>query len=65
MKPGVTPAQLQAEVTALAKRLAAMYPDTNRAVEATVTPLWEGHLGVEKLLLKPLRILMALSACSC
>ncbi|MGA7414700.1 MAG: ABC transporter permease [Bryobacteraceae bacterium] len=61
LKPGVTPEQLRAEVTALAKRLATMYPDTNRAVEATVTPLWEGHLGVEKLLLKPLRVLMAVS----
>lgn len=61
LKPGVTSAQLTAEVAALAKRLATMYPDTNRAVEETVTSLWEGHLGVEKLLLKPLGILMALS----
>lgn len=61
LKPGVTPEQLRGEVAALARRLATIYPDTNRAVEATVTPLWEGHLGVEKLLLKPLRMLMAVS----
>ncbi len=61
LKPGVTIGQARAEVAALGKRLAAMYPDTNRGIELTVTPLWQGHLGAQGMLLQPLRILMALS----
>jgi predicted permease len=59
LKPGVTIGQARAEVSALAKRLAATYPRTNRGVDATVVPVREGHLGAQGLLLKPLRILMA------
>ncbi len=59
LKPGVTIEQAGAEVAALARRLAAMYPDTNRGVDAQVTPVWKGHLGAQGMLLKPLRILMA------
>ncbi len=59
LKPGVTIEQLRAEVSALAKRLAAEYPDTNRGVDATAVPVWAGHLGAQGMLLKPLRILMA------
>ena len=61
LKPGVTIEQARAEVAALGKRLAAMYPATNRGVDLTVTPLWQGHLGAQGMLLQPLRILMALS----
>ena len=61
LKPGVTIEQARAEVAALGKRLAAMYPPTNRGVDLTVTPIWQGHLGVQGMLLQPLRILMALS----
>lgn len=61
LKPGVTIEQARAEVAAISKRLAALYPDSNRAVEARVTPLWGGHLGAQGTLLKPLRILMAVS----
>ena len=59
LKPGVTLDQAQAEVSALAKRLAAEYPDTNRGVDAIVVPVWAGHLGAQAILLKPLQILMA------
>ena len=59
LKPGVTLDQAQAEVSALAKRLAAEYPDTNRGVDAIVVPVWAGHLGAQGILLKPLQILMA------
>ncbi len=62
LKPGVTLEQARAEVVVLAKRLAAAYPDTNRGVDATMTPVWGGHLGAQHLLLKPLQILMAVCA---
>lgn len=59
LKPGVTIEQMRAEAAAVARRLAAMYPQTNRGVEANVVPVWAGHLGAQGLLLKPLRILVA------
>jgi predicted permease len=61
LKPGVTIERARTEVAALGKRLAALYPATNRGVDLTVTPLWKGHLGAQGMLLQPLRILMALS----
>lgn len=59
LKAGVTLDQAQAEVSALAKRLAAQYPNTNRGVDAIVVPVWAGHLGAQGILLRPLQILMA------
>ena len=59
LKPGVRLEQARAEVSALGRRLAEMYPDTNRGVDLTLTPLWQGHLGTQGILGKPLRILMA------
>jgi predicted permease len=61
LKAGVTIEQARAEVAALGRRLAAAYPATNRGVDLTVTPLWQGHLGAQGMLLQALRILMALS----
>ena len=61
LKPGVTLEQARAEVSALGKRLAELYPDTNRGIDLTLTPLWNGHLGAQGILLQPLRILMMLS----
>ena len=61
-KPGVTLEQAKDEVSALAKRLAANYPNTNRGVDAIVVPVWAGHLGAQGILLKPLQILMAVCA---
>jgi predicted permease len=62
LKPGVTLEQAKDEVSALAKRLAADYPNTNRGVDAIVVPVWAGHLGAQGILLKPLQILMAVCA---
>ncbi|HWJ46880.1 MAG TPA: ABC transporter permease, partial [Candidatus Udaeobacter sp.] len=62
LKPGVTLEQARGEISALAKRLAAQYPDTNRGVDAIVVPVWAGHLGAQGVLLKPLQILMAVCA---
>ncbi len=61
LKPGVTLQQARAEVSALGRRLAELYPETNRGIDLTVTPLWNGHLGAQGMLLQPLRILMMLS----
>jgi predicted permease len=61
LKPGVTIEQARAEADALGKRLAALYPATNRGIDVTVTPLWQGHLGAQSMLFQPLRVLMALS----
>lgn len=60
LKPGVTLEQAREEVSTLAKRLAAAYPETNRGVDATVVPVWAGHLGAQGVLLKPLQILGAI-----
>ena len=59
LKPGVTRDQAQGEISALAGRLAAAYPGTNRGVDAIMVPVWAGHLGAQGILLKPLQILMA------
>ena len=59
LKPGVTIGQADAEVEALGRQLERMHPDTNRGVAARVTPIWKGRLGAQGMLLKPLRILMA------
>ena len=61
LKPGVSLARAQAEVSALAASLAAAYPKTNRDVSANIVPPWRAHSGNGQLLLSPLRILMAVS----
>ncbi len=61
LKPGVSMARAQAEVSALAVSLAAAYPNTNRGVSANILPPWRAHSGTGDLLLSPLRILMAVS----
>jgi predicted permease len=61
LKPGVSVARAQAEVSALASGLAVAYPATNRGVSATVLPPWRAHSGTGELLLSPLRILLAVS----
>ncbi len=61
LKPGVTIAQVRTEVAGLGRRLAELYPKTNRGINLDVEPLWAGHLGAQGLLRQPLRILAALS----
>jgi predicted permease len=41
LKPGVTPAQAQAEISAVAKRMEADYPATNRGYGIQLFPLWK------------------------
>ncbi|HVO12807.1 MAG TPA: ABC transporter permease [Vicinamibacteria bacterium] len=62
LAPGATTEQARAEASAVARRLAASYPDTNRGVEATVVPVWAGQLGAQGMLMRPLAILAAVSA---
>jgi predicted permease len=62
LKPGVSIEQASAEVEALSRQLEASYPQTNRGVEASVTPIWKGRTGAQGLLMEPLRILMAVCA---
>jgi predicted permease len=62
LKPGVTLDQAREEMSAVARRLALAYPGTNRGVDATVLPVWAGHLGAQGMLLKPLQILTAICA---
>jgi putative ABC transport system permease protein len=45
LKRGATPAQAQAEMTALADHLASEYPDTNRNLTARVIPLSDQIVG--------------------
>ncbi len=61
LAPGVTIERARAEVGAVARRLAEAYPETNRGVDATVVPVWAGHLGAQGWLGKPLAILTAVS----
>ena len=40
LKPGVTRVQAQAEISAVAARLASMYPDTDKGHDVQILPLW-------------------------
>ena len=59
LKPGVTFEQADAEVDACARRLAEESPKTSKGFHASLVPVWKAHLGMQALLLAPLRILMA------
>ena len=59
LKPGVSLAQADAEVRAIATRLAGLYPDSNRGLSATLIPMWRGKRGAQSVLGTPLLILMA------
>ena len=61
LKPGVSLARAQAELSGLAASLAAAYPKSNREVSPSIAPPWRAHSGNGELLLSPLRILMAVS----
>jgi predicted permease len=61
LAPGMTIERARADVAAVARRLATAYPDTNRGVDATVVPVWAGHLGAQGMLARPLAILTAVS----
>jgi predicted permease len=57
--PGVTLGQANAEVEACARRVAEQSPRTSAGFHASLMPVWKGHIGMQSVLLAPLRILMA------
>jgi predicted permease len=59
LKPGVTFEQANAELEASSRRLAEESPTTSRGYRASLMPVWKGHIGMQAMLLAPLRILMA------
>ncbi len=61
VRSGVSVQQVAEEAAALAKRLEADYPATNRGVGATVLESWRAHNGVNEYLRIPLQILLAIS----
>jgi predicted permease len=56
LKPGVTIAQAQAEISAIGKQLEAAHPDTNRGRGFRLYPLWETPFNQAGTLLPTLRI---------
>jgi macrolide transport system ATP-binding/permease protein len=59
LKPGVTQAQAQQEISAVAKRLEADYPDTNRGRGIKLWPLWQTPFNNAGTLLPTLEIMLA------
>ncbi len=59
LKPGVALEQAKAEVEVCARHLAEESPRTNGGFHASLMPVWKAHLGMQAVLLAPLRILMA------
>lgn len=59
LKPGVALEQANAELETCARRVAAESPQTSAGYRAALMPVWKAHIGVQGLLLGPLRILMA------
>jgi putative ABC transport system permease protein len=59
LKPGVALQQANAEVEAYSRRLAKESPRTSLGFRASLMPVWKAHLGMQTVLLRPLRILMA------
>jgi predicted permease len=59
LKPGVTREQAQQETSAVAKRLEADYPDTNRGRSMQVWPLWQTPFNNARTLLPTLEIMLA------
>ncbi len=62
VKPAVTRAQVQAEITAIATRLEANYPATNRGRSIKLWPLWQTPFNNAATLLPTLQIMMAVVA---
>jgi predicted permease len=62
LQPGVTIAQAQAEVSAVARRLANEYPATNRGKEIKLYPLWATPFNNAGTLLPTLRVSMVVAA---
>src|SRR5262249_21986620 len=63
LKPGVTVAQAQAEMTAVAKRLEAAYPETDRGRGVQLFPLWQTPFNNAGALLPTLGLSFAVVVC--
>src|SRR5262249_45952278 len=61
LKPGVTMAQAQAEITAVAKKLEADYPATNRGRGIELFPLWQTPFNGAGTLFPTLRIALVVA----
>jgi len=61
LKPGVTTAEASAQAKTIARRIAALYPDTHQGTSARVVPVWESRAGAQSVLRDPLRILLVVS----
>jgi predicted permease len=59
LKPGVTLAQAQQEISAVAKRLEVDYPETNRGRGIKLWPLWQTPFNNANTLLPTLEIMLA------
>jgi predicted permease len=59
LKPGVTPAQAQQEISAVAKRLETDYPATDRGRGIKLWPLWQTPFNNANTLLPTLEIMLA------
>ena len=62
LKPGVTREQAQGEISAIATRLEANYPATNRGRSITLWPLWQTPFNNAGTLLPTLEIMLAVVA---
>jgi predicted permease len=62
LKPGVTRTQAQDEITAIATRLEASYPATNRGRNIKIFPLWQTPFNNAHTLLPTLEIMAAVVA---
>jgi macrolide transport system ATP-binding/permease protein len=58
LKPGVTRAQAQAEISGVANRLESIYPETNRGHSAQLWPLWQTPFNNAGALLPTLEIML-------
>jgi macrolide transport system ATP-binding/permease protein len=61
LKPGVAPQQAQAEISALAQRMEASYPATNRGRGIKLYPLWQTPFNNAGTLLPTLGIMLAVA----
>ncbi|MBV8810670.1 MAG: hypothetical protein JO033_18540 [Acidobacteriaceae bacterium] len=61
LKPGVTPDQAQAEISAVAKRLESDYPATNRGRGIRLYPLWRAPFNNARTLLPTLSIALGVA----
>ncbi|HVA17152.1 MAG TPA: ABC transporter permease [Candidatus Dormibacteraeota bacterium] len=70
LKPGVTIAEAQANISTIAQRLARQYPDSDRGVGMAVNPVWKAHYGAQDILFSGLiflavvALLVLLIACA-